>query len=191
MVSKISPEAALQAERCLATVAATRVGSIISIFFEVLGKQERSFPAIDVVEDSWQHLGGFEFSPNVLIYAKPKVAALRVRARKSDQEWGVAVDHAIAAAEALIDSWLTATVCYSTAVAESISVALEFDRKSVRPPEGSSSWVGFELAGQAAEAERVYRTQGILDENEVFEIRMSAGASAMQYRNILVELSDF
>jgi hypothetical protein len=77
LAAKASAEAMMQAERCLATGNATRVGSIISIFFESLGNQQDAFPAIQGVEASWRELSGLDEETKLRREVLPTIGLLQ------------------------------------------------------------------------------------------------------------------
>ncbi|WP_143022672.1 hypothetical protein [Lentzea jiangxiensis] len=171
-----------QAERSLAAACATRVRSIISIFFEAQGNQGDAFPAIDGVEASWRELGGLEDESALRLDAARKVGDLRTRLRSSEIIGGLAVDHALGAAESPMREWSESSPKFSLVFSESVSVALEFDRSIIDPPEGHNSWVAFELIEQAALASQIFRESSALDQNAIFDVRMKAGSGSMSYR---------
>jgi hypothetical protein len=174
-----------QAERCLATGNATRVGSIIAVFFERLGNQQDAFPAIQGVEASWRELGGLPEERKLRREILSAIASLESRAKESGLPYGAAVSCALAAARVLVTEWNASRPQFSRVAAESLSVALEFDRFGITPPTDNGSWVEFELNGESSLAAHVFREPGLLGTNELFNIRIAAGSGSMSYSNAL------
>jgi hypothetical protein len=181
LAAKASLEAMTQAERCLATGNATRVGSIISIFFERMGNQKDAFPAIQGVEASWREMSGLEEETKLRHEVLPTIVSLQNRALESGLPYGAAVGYALAAARSLVTEWMSDKPQYSRVVGESLAVAFEFDRFGIEPPGGHGSWVAFELSGEAALVAVVFKDPGLLGRNELFSLRVAAGSGAMPY----------
>lgn len=181
LVSKISGEAFRQAERCWATGCAARVNSIISPFCSMLGDQERSFPAIQGVEVSWRELSGIDEETVLRREVLPDIDDLSAAASGSNLPGAAAVVHALRAARLLLVEWSAQDPQYSKVSAESLAVALEFDRARVAPPDGHGSWLDFELIGQAALVAQVFESPDVLDKKQLFTVRLASGAGAMPY----------
>lgn len=181
MAAKASSEAMTQAERCLATCNATRVGSIISIFFENLGNQQDAFPVIQGVEASWRELSGLEEETKLRREVLPTLGSLQSQALGSRLPYGPAVAYSIGAARSLVVEWVAESPQYSKVAAESLAVALEFDRFGIEPPGGHGSWLAFELSGEAALAAQIFKDPEPLGRNELFSVRVAAGSGAMPY----------
>ncbi len=181
MAAEASTEAMTQAERCLATGNATRVGSIISIFFETLGNQQDAFPAIQGVEASWRELSGSDGETKLRREVVSEIDALRRRATGSGLPYGAAVGYVLGAAHSLVTEWMSESPHYVTVAGESLAVAIEFDRFGIEPPGGHGSWAAFELNGEAALVGQIFKDPDLLGRNELFSVRIAAGSGAMPY----------
>ncbi|HTI23927.1 MAG TPA: hypothetical protein VL652_23215 [Kutzneria sp.] len=184
MAAKSSAAAMTQAERCLATGNATRVGSIISVFFEAAGNQQDAFPAVQGVEACWRELGGSD-EAKLRREVLPAVDTLRRRARSSGLPYGTAVSYALDAAHSLVVEWTSESPRYATVAGDSLAVAVEFDRFGIEAPKSHGSWTLFELSAQAALAGQIFEDPGLLGRNELFSVRVTAGSSAMSYAQAL------
>jgi hypothetical protein len=71
------------------------------------------------------------------------------------------VCYALRTVSPLIIEWEADRPQYSRVAADSIVVAREFDRLGATPLGAHSSWVAFELAGEADLAERVFQERGV------------------------------
>ena len=188
MVAKSSIEALVQAERCLGAGCATRVNSIISVFFERLGNQEDAFPAIDGCQACWSELGGRPEKTVLLREIPAQLRDLQDRAEASGSPYGRAVSRAINATGILVREWRTESSDFSPVIAEAVAVAIEFDRLGIDAPGGHNSWVSFELGGQAALAALIFKDAAPVERGELFVIETSAGSGSMAYHRVINEL---
>jgi hypothetical protein len=182
MTAKNSTEAFRQAERCFATGCATRVGSIISVFFEAAGDQSDSFPAIQGAESSWRELDGLPAEQKLRRRLPRIIAGLQRRAEESEVPWGRAVYHAIASVGALVREWESDSPDFSQVTGEAVAVAVEFDRLGIAAPGGHNSWLSYELSGQAVLAVQVFRDPGLIGPPEMFVIQSAAEYGSTPYR---------
>ncbi len=188
MAGKSSAEASVQAERCLGAGCATRVNSIISVFFEKLGNQEDAFPAIDACQACWGTLDGLPEKTRFLREVPAQLRNLQDRAEASGSPYGQAVSRAINATGMLVREWRSGSSDFSPVVAEAVAVAIEFDRIGIDAPGGHNSWVSFELSGQAALASLIYKDPGLIEFGDLFVIQTSAGSGSMAYRKVISKL---
>jgi hypothetical protein len=188
MAAKSSTEAMVQAQKCFATGCATRVGSIISTFFETLGNQEEAFPAIQGSESSWRELSGLPKNDRLRRELPNDIATLQRRAEASELPYRRAVYHAISAAGALVREWESDSPDYSQVIGEAVAVAIEFDRLGIDTPSGHNSWLSFELNGEAALAALIFKDPGLIGKGEMFVIETAAGSGAMPYWEALMRL---
>ena len=146
-----------------------------------MGNQQDAFPAIQGVEASWRELSGLDEEAKLRREVFPVIGSLQNRASESRLPYGGAVSYALSAARALVAEWMSDTPQYSRVAGESLAVAAEFDRFGIDPPGGHGSWLAFELSGEAALAAQVFKDPELLGQNDLFSVRMAAGAGAMPY----------
>ena len=174
-------------QRCLAAVIGTRVNAVTSPFFDSIGEQEASFPAIQGVEALWRELSGAGDNSVLFQAAEPAVAELEARLRADEGLRARVVAAAVRCVAGVIqvrngqpDGLMAAT----TAAAE---VARGLDDAGRPPPEGASGWVPFELDGQRTAVQAVRDLPQPPSGDALFDLRLRAGMDSMSYRTAMEE----
>ncbi|GHK05658.1 hypothetical protein SY2F82_74550 [Streptomyces sp. Y2F8-2] len=172
-----------RAERWFSVAVATRVNSVLSVFFEKLSSQEDSFAAVQVVESAWREAAGQGEEAGFQLESIPLLERLKGKAISLDNPAGAAVAAAADAALLISSYHRDDNPRVAEVMASALTVALEFDRHGIAAPEGYASWLSFESLGHADLANLVFGDEARLDPGDSFEIRFKSGEDSMTYRN--------
>ncbi|MGN9808495.1 hypothetical protein ACTMSW_03950 [Micromonospora sp. BQ11] len=174
-------------DRALAVAVANRVTSVIPIFIgrlDGLGHTD-TFDIKQGVEMKWRELGGVPSSGDLERLVVSNLPRFRERALGS----GLAGADAVAAAVDVIAALLAPSRAGEDRLPNvssgALQVALQMDRTSLPPPLDASSWLAFELRGQAELVDRVVPSNTDVAQDLVFALRNESGAQSMTYRNAM------
>ncbi|MFD3455337.1 hypothetical protein ACFWVC_24580 [Streptomyces sp. NPDC058691] len=157
---------------------------MISVFFESFYKQADSFAAVQAVESAWREVGA-EPEVEFQLESIPLVSRLEEKATAAEKACSGAVRSALEAARLVASYHRDSDSRVAEVVASAFTVALEFDRHQIEPPNESSSWFSFEGRGQIDLADRVLFGGARLDPPMQYELRFKAGEDSMAYRRAL------
>ncbi|MFE7750225.1 hypothetical protein [Streptomyces sp. NPDC057428] len=163
---------------------ATRVNSVVSVFFESFYRQADSFAAVQAVESAWREVGA-EPEVEFQLESVPLVSHLKEKVTAAEKACSGAVCAALEAARLVASYHRDSDPRVAEVVASAFAMALEFDRHQIEPPEGNSSWFSFESRGQADLADRVLRGDIQPEPPAQYELRFKAGEESMAYRRAL------
>ena len=174
-----------RAERWFSVAAATRVNSVVSIFFEKFARQEDSFAAVQVVESAWREAAGQGEEVGFQLESIPLVEGLKNKAISLENQASAAVAASLDAALLVSSYHRDGNPRVAEVAASARAVALEFDRHGIAAPEGCASWLAFESLGHSELADSVFGAGVTLDPGDSFEIRFKSGEESMNYRNAI------
>ncbi|MGY0235082.1 hypothetical protein [Longispora urticae] len=175
---------------CLAVAAAERVTSIVPLFFGHLAGLANT-DAFDIKEGvylSWRRVNGRPGSDAL----EREVVRRLPGARRVVEECGVrgasAVLPALDAVSALVGNAVSVQDRFQRAFRAGVAVAVEYDLLGVRPPAGHSTWLAYELHGQAVLCATLPVTARELTRELAFALEECSGMEAMNYGNAMEEL---
>ncbi|MEU2118722.1 hypothetical protein ABZ567_24465 [Streptomyces sp. NPDC016459] len=164
---------------------ATRVSSVVSPFCEKFGAQEESFTVTQMVESGWREESGTGDEREFQLESVPLLEAVLRKVSPVAHAGAPAVEAAVRAVAGLASWHESGEAGAADVMAAAIDVALQFDRHGIEAPEGWTSWVAFECAGQSELAARLLAADADLSAAGSYDVRFAAGDSSMEYRNAL------
>ncbi|SCE73103.1 hypothetical protein GA0070618_0494 [Micromonospora echinospora] len=173
----------------LSVAVATRVTSVIPVFFGRLAGVAYSdtFDINQGIESKWRELGGAPPSGDLEQQVVANLPRFRDRALGSGVAGAAVVAAAIDVVTALLAPLEEGRDRLPQVSAGALRVALGMDGISP-PPTGATSWLAFELRGQAELVDLVGpRGEGV-SQDLLFEVRNESGAQSMTYRNAMKAL---
>ena len=172
-----------RAERWFSVAVATRVTSVLSVFFEKLARQEDSFAAVQAIESAWRGAAGQGEEGGFQLESIPLLERLKEKAISLENPASAAVAAGVDAALLVSSYHRDGNPRVAEVMASALTVALECDRHGIAAPEGYASWLSFESLGHADLANLVFGDEARLDPGDSFEVRFKSGEESMNYRN--------
>ncbi|MFF0277921.1 hypothetical protein ACIQ9R_24105 [Streptomyces sp. NPDC094447] len=138
-----------------------------------------------MVESGWREESGTGSEREFQLESVPLLELARQKISLVVHASAPAVEDAVRAVAGLASWHESGDAGVLDVMTAAIGVALHFDRHGIEAPEGWTSWVSFECAGQAELAARLLAVDADLSAAGSYDVRFAAGESSMEYRNAL------
>lgn len=177
-------------EAALAVAFATRVTSVLAI---ILGRLDGpsatdTFDPQSGVESRWGELTGLAPSNRLRRHVLVQLPAVKARILSSGSSGADASAAAIDVISILLDEKLDQMEQCCRIAGAALRVALEMDHTSAAPPDSQTSWIAFELRGQAELADFAVSASDSTALEFIDALREQAGMHSMVYRNAMKSL---
>lgn len=173
------------ASRLISLANATRVASVVSVYFERFTRYEDGFAVAEALEACWGELQSGADGSARRRRTLDTMIRLEEAATRHDFEGGPGIASAIAAVRAVAEGWQDAQESVERVVSCTSEVARCFDLFGAGATLTGDSCLSFELScATAVEADVSGRD---IDSSMVFDMRLKSGAQSMHYRRALLD----